>query len=65
MVYSDFEKLKYYLKQNKINLLSSNYSENVIVTIEVTKEKLEEIEKRKNELNFSILNINILKSKYI
>lgn len=63
--YSDFEKLKYYLKQNDIKLVNSEYSENVFSIIEITDEKLKEIEKNRNELNFKILNINILREKYI
>lgn len=34
--YSDFEKFKYYLKQNEIKLLNSEYSENIVSIIEIT-----------------------------
>lgn len=63
--YSDFEKFKYYLKQNEIKLLNSEYSENIVSIIEITEEKLQKIKINRNELNFKILNINILKEKYI
>lgn len=63
--YSDFEKLKYYLKHNEIKLLSSEYSENVVSIVEVTQEKLQQIRNNKNELNFKILDIEILREKYI
>ena len=39
--YSDFEKFKYYLKQNEIKLLNSEYSENIVSIIEITEEKLQ------------------------
>ena len=65
VVYADFEKLKYYLKQNDINLVNSEYSENVSVIVEISEEKLDEIEKQKEELNFKILNTKIIRNKYI
>lgn len=63
--YSDFEKFKYYLKQNEINLIKSEYIENVISVIEITNEQLEKIQKSMNDLNFKILNMNVLGEKYI
>lgn len=63
--YSDFEKLKYYLKQNEINIIGAEYSENVIATIEITNEKLKKIENQKQDLNFKLINIQIIKDKYI
>lgn len=63
--YSDFEKFKYYLKQNEIKLINSEYSENIVSIVEITEEKLNQIENDRNELNFKILNINIIREKYI
>ena len=63
--YSDFEKFKYYLKQNDIKLANSEYAENIISIIEITDEKLKLIEKNINELNFKILNMDIIGEKYI
>lgn len=65
IAYPDFEKLKYYLKQKEIIIIDSAYSENINVIVEITQDKLDEIEKQKNELNFKILNMEILKDKYI
>lgn len=65
IAYPDFEKLKYYLKQKEIIIIDSEYSENIYVIVEITQDKLDEIEKQKNELNFKILNMEILKDKYI
>jgi uncharacterized YigZ family protein len=64
-IYSDLEKFKYYLKQNEINIINSEYSENVYITVEITEEKLKEIENKKEEFNFKILNIQKIKEKYI
>ena len=55
VTYSDLEKLKYYLKQNEIKILDMLYLENVDVTVETTSEKLENIEKQKENLNFIII----------
>ncbi len=65
VTYSDLEKLKYYLKQNEIKILDMLYLENVDVTVETTSEKLENIEKQKENLNFIIIKKEILKEKYI
>ncbi len=65
VTYSDLEKLKYYLKQNEIKILDMLYLENVDVTVETTSEKLENIEKQKENLNFVIIKKEILKEKYI
>ena len=44
---------------------SLEYAENIISIIEITDEKLKLIEKNMNELNFKILNMNIIGEKYI
>lgn len=63
--YSDFEKFKYYLKQNEIKLITSEYSENIISSVEITNEKIKELEEKRNELNFKLINISIIREKYI
>ena len=63
--YSDLEKLKYYLKQNNIKIIDSEYLETIKLIVEITNEKLEKLEKQKNELNFEIINIEVLKETYI
>ena len=65
VTYSDLEKIKYYLKQNEIKILDIQYLENVDVTVETTSEKLEDIEKQKENLNFIIIKKEIIKEKYI
>lgn len=63
--YSDFEKFKYYLKQNEINLMNSEYAENIISAVEITNKQLEKIQNSINDLNFKIININVIGEKYI
>ena len=43
--YPNLEKLKYYLKQNEIKILSSEYLENIKVLVEISEEKLENLYK--------------------
>lgn len=65
--YPDLEKLKYYLKQNNIEITNIEYNENVEVLIDITQIKydkfLQEIEGY--NLNFKILKSEITKEKYI
>lgn len=63
--YADLEKLKYYLKQNNIHISDVEYAENVNVKIEITQEKLEKILQEKANLNFKIMQCEILKEKFI
>lgn len=67
IVYSDFEKFKYYMKQNDIKMIDSQYFENIFVITEMPSNKLEKIkiEKENHNINFDIINIEIIKEKYI
>ena len=65
VTYSDLEKLKYYLKQKNIEITKIEYSENIDLFVDINKNKFEEIIKNKNNLNFEILNIEIIEEKYI
>ena len=53
--YQDLEKFKYYLKQNDIDIVNSNFTENVEIEVDITGKKLEELEIRLNDLNFNII----------
>lgn len=63
--YQDLEKFKYYLKQNDIDIVNSNFTENVEVEVDITEKKLEELESRLNDLNFSIIERIVIEDKYI
>lgn len=63
--YQDLEKFKYYLKQNEIDIINSNFTENVEIEVDITEKKLEELELRLNDLNFNIIERIVLEDKYI
>lgn len=63
--YSDFEKFKYYLKQNEINIINSEYLENISVIVEMTQEQLDKLDRQEQELNFKIKSKKILGDIYI
>ncbi len=65
VTYSDFEKAKYYLKQNNIKIVHLNYSENISIFIEITNQKLETLKENEVNLNFNIVKQKIIKEKYI
>ena len=65
--YPELEKLKYYLKQNSIDITNTEYNENVEVFVDITEEKYNNIlkAKEKYELNFELIKTEVLKEKYI
>ena len=65
--YSDLEKLKYYLKQKSIDITNTEFNETVDVFVDITEEKYNNIlkAKEKYELNFELLETEVLKEKYI
>ena len=63
--YAELEKLKYYFKQNKMNIIHVEYGENVKVIAEMTQEKLENMLEQKENLNFKIEQWNSVKPKLI
>lgn len=65
--YPDLEKLKYYLKQNEIDITNIEYNENVEVYVDITQDKYNKLlnAKENYDLNFNLLNTEIVKEKYI
>ena len=63
--YSDLEKAKYYLEQNRIKIVDIVYDQNIELIFETTKEKIEMIKSNINNLNFKIEELEILEEKYI
>ncbi len=64
-IYPDLEKMKYYLKQNNIDIVNTEFSENVNVYVDITEEKYKKLLEMKNDLNFKIISEKIIKEKYI
>lgn len=63
--YQDLEKLKYYFKQNNIEITNFKYNENVEIFANITNDKYQEIIDKINELNFKIISNSIIGEKYI
>lgn len=63
--YQDLEKIKYYFKQNNINIADTIYEQNVIVIAEMTEEHLTKILEQIKNFNFDILEYEILRTKFI
>ncbi len=66
IAYQDLEKAKYYLKQNNIEISDIQYNENIQLYINLNKMQYETLLDKTNELNFKILDKNIIiNEKYI
>lgn len=63
--YPDLEKVKYYLSQNNMNIVDTKYDEQITILFESTEEKYEQLDKNKENLNFKIRELKILRNKYI
>lgn len=65
--YQDLEKLKYYLKQNEVEIINLVYNENVEVFVDITKEKYDKMLRaiENYDLNFNLLGYELMKEKYI
>ena len=63
--YDGLDQLKYYANKSNIKILNIEYLENIEVTVEMRKEKLEELTNNGNKKPFKILKYDILKEKYI
>ena len=63
--YSEFENFKYYCKKNKINIINTNYSENIVCNIELEESKKQKLLEDYREKKINISKINSLSIKYI
>ena len=63
--YNDIDKIKYYLKQNNINIVGSQYAENVELTIEVTDVNTEKFTNNVKNRNINIIKYDIIEEKNI
>lgn len=65
MNYQQFEKFKYYCKNNQIQIKDVDYTEEIICKIEVEEDKKEKLLKDYELKNINLLNIEVLSKKYI
>ena len=65
VTYNDLEKLKYYLNKKEIQIVDLEYGENVKVIVDITDEKLDVLNNSINDLNFNIIEKEIIESRYI
>lgn len=63
--YQDLEKMKYYFKQKEIEISKIEYKEKVEVFVDITKNKYQDLLDIAKDLNFKILDSQIIKEKYI
>lgn len=63
--YPEFEKMKYYFRQNNIKIIDTQYGEKIKIIVEITEEKLKKLESNKNELNFKFDNQKIEQKRFI
>ena len=59
--------MKYYLKQNEIEVTNVEYNEEVLVYVDITQTKYDKLleASEKYELNFALNRTEIIKEKYI
>ena len=63
--YSDFENFKYYCKNNKINIVKTDYKENIVCKIELEVDKKQKLLKDFETKNIKLNNIKELYKKFI
>ncbi len=63
--YGQLENFKYYCRKEQIKIIKEEYSDNVIIFIELSNEKLEKIKNEIDNFTLKILKINKMEEKYI
>lgn len=63
--YNELENLKYYLKQDNIIIKNSLFEKNVILTVEIAKEKIDKFTNNTKNEKIKVLNYKILEEKNI
>lgn len=63
--YGQLENFKYYCRKEQIKIVKEEYSENIIIFIELTNEKLEKMKNEIDNFTLKILKINKMEEKYI
>lgn len=63
--YGQLESFKYYCRKEQIKIVKEEYSDNVIIFIELSNEKLEKLKEEIDNFTLKILKINKMEEKYI
>ena len=63
--YNQFEKFKYYCKNNDIQIKDTSYTEEIVCKIEMEEDKKEKLIRDYALKNINLLNIEVLSKKYI
>lgn len=63
--YDSLEQLKYYANKSNIKIINIEYLENIEVTVEMRKEKINEFTNNNSKKPLKILKCDILEEKYI
>ena len=63
--YNELENLKYYLKQDDIRIIDSLYEKNVVLKVDIAKEKVEKFTNNTKNEKIKIINFKILEEKNI
>lgn len=63
--YGDVERLKYYCRKNKINILKEEYLDNIEILIEISNEMCEKLKQDNDKLIIKMTKFEILEDKYI
>lgn len=63
--YSDTENIKYYCRKNNINIVKEEYSDNVEFFIEISNEKLKDLEQKIDEKLLKVIKFQKMEEKYI
>ena len=63
--YNNFEKFKYYCKNNDINIKDTCYTEEIVCKIEMEEDKKERLLKDYELKNINLLDLKVLSKKYI
>lgn len=65
MSYCDVENIKHYCIKNKINIIKEEYSDKVEILIEISNEKLCNLQKDNDKITIKMTKFDVLNEKYI
>ena len=67
--YNDNEKFKYYCQKNNVNIIKTEYAENILYKIELNEKEYKKIEEKNKtnnrQLDFNIISIELKCRKYV